>query len=119
MRKKKNFALFMAQPENEFSNQVLNGATKAAKELGHNLFVFPIGLIDGEYSDQEANQYCYQNNILSAFFQSKSLDGAVIEYGTMVSNIGEEEKRKFLHMIGDMPVILLSENAEGYQSVHV
>ena len=117
MYNKKNFALFMAQPENEFSIQVLNGVSKATKEQNINLFVFPIGLIDGVYTDQEATQYRYQNNILEAFFHSKSLDGAIIEYGTMVSNIGEEQKKEFLAKIGDIPVILLSEDAPGFKSV--
>ena len=119
-QRRMNIALFMAMLENEFSAAVLEGASRGAKEIGANLIVFPVGLIDGAYSDKVAHNFSYQYNVLNSYFESKSLDAIVIEYGTIVSSISEDKKKEFLTQItGDIPVILLSEAADGYSSLCV
>ena len=118
-KKRKNIALFLAMLENEFSEAVLEGAVKGAEEIDANLLVFPIGLIDGAYSDKLSNTYRYQYNTLSSFLRSKSIDGAIIEYGTIVSTIEESKKEKFLNELGDMPVVLLVEEAKNHSSILV
>lgn len=117
MSKRKNFALFMAMPDNEFSINLLQGASKAAKELDANLYVFPTGLIDAQYSDGMDHKYHYQYNVLNHFINCNSIDGAIIDYGTMASRMAEDRKKDFLSLIGSVPVILLSEDAEGYHSI--
>lgn len=115
--KRKNYALFMALPGNEFSTNVLLGAEKAAKELDANLLIFPIGLIDGDYWDKEENVYQYQYNVLQGFLSANSIDGAVIEYGTIVSDARQERKSEFLSHIGAFPVVMIAEDAEGFPSI--
>lgn len=117
MKKRKNFALFMAMPDNEFSVHLLKGASKAAQELDANLYVFPTGLIDAQYSDGMDHKYHYQYNVLNHFIDCNSIDGAIVDYGTMASRMEESRKKDYLSLIGSVPVILLSEDAEGYNSI--
>lgn len=116
---KKNIALFMGILENDFSHAVLEGAARGAKETDCNLIVFPMDLINGTYSDNDVNKYRYQYNVLSAFLSANHIDGIVLEYGTIVSAISDVEKKEFLSLMGDTPVVLLSEDAEGYDSICV
>lgn len=117
-KKRKNIALFMALLENEFSAAVLDGAVKGAKEFDTNLIVFPMGLIDGAYSDMVVNNFRYQYNVLSSFLKSNSIDGAIVEYGTIASLLSEEAKKVFLESVSsEVPTILLSEDAEGFASI--
>jgi len=115
--KRKNYALFMAMPDNEISNDVLTGAARAAEEIDANLIVFPTGLIGMPYYDNDITVYRYQYNLLGAFYKSASLDGAIVEYGTIVSDLNEREKKEYLSKIGDIPVVLLADSAEGFTSV--
>lgn len=120
VNRRMNIALFMAMLENEFSMAVLDGASQGARDIDANLMVFPVGLVDGAYSDKVAHNFSYQYNVLNSFFESKSLDAIIIEYGTIVSSISDEKKKEFLMQISDdIPVILLSEVAEGYTSLCV
>lgn len=115
--KRKNIALFLAMLENEFSISVLEGARRGAEEVNANLFVFPVGLINGEYRHKEHNKFRYQYNVLNSFIKSHSIDAAVIEYGTIVSSVDDKKKQEYLSTIGDVPVVLLSEAAKGYPSI--
>ena len=119
MKKKKNIALFLGILENDFCAAVLNGAVRGAKEYDANLFVFPMDLIDAKYSVEYINQYRYQYNTLSAYMKAENLDGMIVEYGTIVSLLDAEQKRKFLSTIGDAPTILLSEEVDGYECITV
>ena len=115
--RRKNYALFMALPGNSFSDAILSGAIKSTEEENANLFVFPYGIIDGRFKDMEACHYKYQYHVCDGFFSSDSIDGVIVEYGTIVSDIAEERKNTFLSRIGDMPTYLLSEDAEGFASI--
>ena len=119
MARRKNIALLMAILENDFSAAVLAGAAKGAEAVGANLIVLPMDLINATYSDMDVNAYRYQYNVLASCIDSNSLDGIVIEYGTIVSSLNEEEKRQFLSQCGDIPTVLLSEKADGYTSICV
>lgn len=119
MGKRKNIALFVAMIENEFSYAICEGALLGAKEIDANLFIFPGGIIDAKYDDVDANCYRYQYNTLYSCVKSKSIDAIVMEYGTVTSFMSPEEKKKFLKQIGDIPLILLAGEEEGYSSVCV
>lgn len=119
MSRKMNIGLFMCILENDFSYAVLEGALKGARENDANLIVFPMDLINGTYAEESVNRFRYQYNTLASHMDSVSLDGVVIEYGTIVSTISNENKTKFLSFIKDKPTILLSEERDGYASVVV
>ena len=119
MARRKNIALLMAILENDFSAAVLTGAAKGAEKIGANLIALPMDLINATYSDMDVNAYRYQYNVLASCIDSNTLDGIVIEYGTIVSALDDEKKREFLSQCGDIPTVLLSERADGFSSICV
>ncbi|MCQ2499391.1 MAG: response regulator [Lachnospiraceae bacterium] len=119
MNRRKNIALFMAILENEFSHSVLEGAVLAAEECDANLIVFPMEIMNATYADMEITVYRYQYNALSEYMKANQIDGIAIEYGTIVSTLSMEEKREFLKLADGKPTVLLSEAAEGYESILV
>lgn len=119
MRNRKNIALYVAMIENEFSYAICEGALLGAKEIDANLFILPGGIIDAKYDDVDANCYRYQYNTLYSCVKSKSVDAVIIEYGTITSFLDAKGKREFLKQFGDVPVILLAGEEEGYSSICV
>lgn len=119
MKKRKNIALFVAMLENEFSYAVCEGALMGAKEIDANLFILPAGIIDARYDDFDANCYRYQYNTLFSCVNSQSIDAIIIEYGTITSFLDAKRKKEFLEQMGDIPIILLAGEEEGYSSILV
>lgn len=119
MKKRKNIALFVAMIENEFSYAVCEGALMGAKEIDANLFILPAGIIDARYDDIDANCYRYQYNTLFSCVDSQSIDAIIIEYGTITSFLDAKRKKEFLEQMGDIPIILLAGEEEGYSSILV
>lgn len=115
---RKNYATFISIPANEVSSKTMLGATKCARDIDANMIFFPFGMlnVDTFYND-EVGTFRYQYNTLGAFFDSKSIDGAIIDYGMITSPVGEEEKKKFLETTNNIPVVLLNGQAEGYNSL--
>ncbi|MBQ0043271.1 MAG: substrate-binding domain-containing protein [Lachnospiraceae bacterium] len=113
---RKNYAVMMALPGNEFSTSVVEGAAEAAKEVNANLLVFPNGILDA--NSPEFNMlYRYQYSTLSSFLGCKSIDGAVVEYGTINLMLNADAKRSYLSQIKGVPTVLLAEKAEGFPGV--
>ena len=119
MKKRKNIALLVAMIENEFSYAICEGALMGAKEIDANLFILPGGIIDARYDDFDANCYRYQYNVLYSCLKSKAIDAVIIEYGTITSFLDAKKKKEFLEKLGDIPVILLAGEEEGYSSICV
>jgi len=104
-------------PGNEYSESIIAGASKAAKDTDSNLYVFAHDLIDGFFADHERNKYRYQYNILSSLSSLEGIDNTIIEYGTICSKIDAEKKEKFLANFNNKTSILLSETADDYPSI--
>lgn len=119
MEKRKNIALFVAMIENEFSYAICDGAMMGAKEIDANLYILPAGIIDAVYDDVDANCYRYQYNTLYSYIDAPSIDAVIIEYGTVTSFWDAAKKKAFLEQLGDIPVILLAGQEEGYSSICV
>ncbi|MGN0153373.1 MAG: GGDEF domain-containing protein [Lachnospiraceae bacterium] len=119
MGKRKNIALLVAMIENEFSYAVCEGAILGAKEIDANLFILPVGIIDANYDDVDANCYRYQYSTLYSCVKSKEIDAVIIEYGTVTSFMDSSKKKEFLEQLGDVPVILLAGEEDGYSSICV
>ena len=116
-RNRKKVAYFMAIPENDFSDAMLKGITKAVKEIDADLIVFPMDLFDEPTEEERADRYRYQYNRLAEFINAKAFDAVFLEYGTIFSTLTYAEKLKYLGLIReDVPVILLSEDMDRYRS---
>jgi len=116
MEGKKNIALFMGIIDNSYSDSIMEGALRGAKECDVNLIIFPVDLIDAVYVDEAFNSFKYQYNIFCSYMNNDSIEGVIVEYGTITSALDEKGKREFLKLTGDKPTILLAERAEGFAS---
>ncbi len=115
--KRKNYALFVAMPDNEISSGVIRGASLAASELDANLLIFPTGLMGNPYSDNDVTVYRYQYNVLSDYYRSDSIDGAIVEFGTITSDLDEQGKLEYLERIGGLKSVLLFESFKNHPGI--
>lgn len=115
--KRLNVALFISEFEDPFANTLCEGAVKAVKEKGYNLYIFPGKFVDSRISPAFEDEYAYQYNCLFQFISEKNIDIAIINLGNIASQMSNESKLEFLKTI-TVPVILISDTVEGYSSVN-
>lgn len=115
--KRLNVALFISEFEDPFANTLCEGAVKAVKEKGYNLYIFPGKFLDSRISPVFEDEYAYQHNCLFQFISDKNIDIAIINLGNIASQMSKESKLQFLKKI-TVPVILISDTVEGYSSVN-
>lgn len=116
---RKTIGLFMAILENDFSAALLDGAAKAAEDLDVNLIVFPMDMINATYTSPDMTACRYQYNILSSYMNTVGLDGLMLDFAAITESLSKSEKKEFLKLAGNKPVMLLSETMEGYASATV
>lgn len=101
-----NVGLVIDDIDDYFSNEITHGALIAASELDINLTIIPGGYIGREL--EEDLKYSYQNNALYNFASDKSFDFLIISIASIFYT-DDEEKRKFIKSLGDIPIITLNE----------
>ncbi len=112
-----NIALIISEFEDPHTNTLCQGVAQAVRERGYHLYIFPAKYV-GEKSTVLLNyDYEYQNNCLFQFVSEKHIDIAIVNLGNIAANSDKEEKLRFLAML-NMPVILISDEMEGYSSVN-
>ncbi len=119
MRQRKNIALFIGMLETEFSHDICEGALLGANEIDANLFVLPGGIINVNYAEQGFDVYRRQYNILYSYAQACPFDAIIVEYGTITSLLDYDEKLEFLEQFGDVPIVLIAGDFEGYSSITI
>ncbi len=119
MKQRKNIALFMGMLETEFSRNICEGAVLGAEEIDANLFIFPGGIINAAFADKDFTMYRRQYNVLYSYASAYKFDAIIFEYGTIVSLLNEQQKKEFLKHFGDVPLVLLVGEQEGYSSIGI
>lgn len=119
MKKRMNIALCVGMIENSFSYSIIDGAMLGAKDIDANLYILPVGIVNAQYDNSGANFYRYQYNTLCSLIHEKSIDVVVLEYGTVTSFLTYQQKTQFLNQFGDIPVMLIAGEHDGYSSVCV
>lgn len=119
MKKRYNVGLIVGNVEDDFSNQICKGAMRAAELVGDNLFIFPVKYLgQTEESKNDQNQkYEYQYNYLISYAQGQSLDMVLLCLSTIGYRTSEKRCREILHSFGDVPVLLIASEEEGYSSI--
>lgn len=117
MDRRLNIGLMISQLDNDFSLAVCRGAIIGAKEIDANLFIMPGRYIEGVYADKKRTEYEYQYNTLFSYAFPEDIDVILILIGTIGSSLSDERKKEFLKSLGDIPVITLACEVEGYPSV--
>ena len=117
-KSRKNIGLMVSNPANNFDGAVLRGAMTGANERDVNLIVFPGRYIKGDFADLARNGNMYQYNSLFSYADSANLDALIILMGTVGTTLNEVERKAFLDMYRDIPVVILAGDAEDYVSVN-
>lgn len=117
MDRRLNIGLMLSNLDNEFDSTVCRGAIIGAKEIDANLFVMPGRYIEGVYADKKRTEYEYQYNTLFSYAFPEDIDVILILIGTVGNSLSDDRKIEFLKKFGDIPVITLACEVEGYPSV--
>ncbi|MDE5992638.1 MAG: substrate-binding domain-containing protein, partial [Oscillospiraceae bacterium] len=117
MEKRLNIGLMISHLEDDFASTVCRGAIQGAKEIDANLIIFPGRYIDAVYADKKRTEYEYQYNTLFSYAFREDIDVLLILIGTIGSGMSYEKKLNFLKSMGDIPIITIACEIEGYPSV--
>ncbi|MCH5193104.1 MAG: GGDEF domain-containing protein [Oscillospiraceae bacterium] len=117
MDRRLNIGLMISHLEDDFASAVCRGAIIGAQEIDANLFIFPGRYIEGVYADKERTKYEYQYNTLFSYAFPDDIDVLLVLAGTIGSSLSAERKKDFLNSLGDIPIITLASEIEGYPSV--
>ncbi len=112
-----NIGLLVDDLEVGFSKSIVCGAELAAKELDANLFIFPGKYIKPDYLDKNMNKYNYQYNTIFPYAGATDMDIIFVLLGSIASTRTKEEQADFLHSLGNVPIVTLCCQIEGYPSV--
>lgn len=115
--RKLNIALLISEFEDPHTNTLCQGVAQAVRERGYQLYIFPTKFLDAKTTPLLSYDYEYQNNCLFQFVSEHHIDVAIVNLGNIAANSDKEEKQKFLQML-KMPVILISDEMDGYSSVN-
>lgn len=117
MAKRPNIGLMISHLEDDFASAVCRGAIVGAKETDANLIIFPGRYIDAVYADKKRTEYEYQYNTLFSYAFPDDIDVLLVLVGTIGSGMSYEKKQAFLKEMGDIPIITIASEVEGYPSV--
>lgn len=117
MKKRLNIGLMISHLEDDFANAVCRGAIIGAKEIDANLFIFPGRYIDGVYADKKRTEYEYQYNTLFSYAFPEDIDVLLVLAGTICGSVPYERKKEFLESFGDIPMITIACEIDGYSSI--
>ena len=117
MERRLNIGLMISHLEDDFASAVCRGAIIGAKEIDANLIIFPGRYIDAVYVDKKRTEYEYQYNTLFSYAYPEDIDVLLILIGTIGSGMSYEKKQAFLKDMGDIPIITIASEVEGYPSV--
>lgn len=114
--KRYNIGLVTGNVEDDFPNQICEGAIQAAAELDDNLFIVPVKYFDSYDFTDPLQKYEYQYNTLISYAQVHSLDIVLLCLGN-ISAIHEARSTEIMNGFGNIPIILIASELEGYSSV--
>lgn len=116
-QKRINIGLLVSDLENDFDNAVSKGVMEGAKEVDANLFIIPGRYLKGQYNDKERSRDTYQYNTLFSYVNKNNIDVLLVLLGTIGTVISEREKKVFLDMYQDIPVVLIASEMDGYPNI--
>lgn len=114
--KRYNIGLVTGNVEDDFPNRICEGAIQAAAELDDNLFIVPVKYFDRYDFTDPLQKYEYQYNTLISYAQVHSLDIVLLCLGN-ISAIHEARSTEIMNGFGDIPIILIASELDGYSSV--
>lgn len=118
-RRRIRIAMLVSHLEDDFDDAVCEGAMMAAKEYDVNLIVLPGRYIDAIYADKIRTEYEYQYNTLFELAKYDGFDALLVLIGTIGSHLDKKRRIDFLKKFGDIPIVTLTSQIEGYPCISV
>ncbi len=118
-RRRIRIGLLVSHLEDDFDDAVCEGAMIAAKQYDVDLVVLPGRYIDAVYADKIRTEYEYQYNTLFELAKDDGFDALLVLIGTIGSHLDKERRREFLKQFGNVPIITLTSQIDGYPCITV
>ena len=112
-----NIALFIANVEDQFSNDILRGAYLAADEVEANIIVIPGKYFELDRSADPRQRYEYQYNALFSYAKGNDIDIIVAGIGTIGYMVDSKRKREFLNEFEGIPIITIASKEGDFPSI--
>ena len=116
-KKRLNIGFLADDLDMSLTAEVIQGASIAAKELDANLFLFPGKYLKPDYRDKKMAMYNYQFNTIFSYAGINHLDILYVMLGSIASTRTKQEQIEFLNSLGDIPIIILCCEIDGYPSI--
>ena len=116
-RRRIKVGLLVSHLEEDFDDQVCEGAMIGAEQADVNLVIFPGRYVDGVYADKLRTEYEYQYNTLFDMAAQNKFDVLLVLIGTLGSHLDKDKKAEFLKKFGSTPVITITARVDGYPCV--
>ena len=118
-RRRIRIGMLVSHLNDEFDSAVCNGAMIAAKQHDTDLIILPGRYIDAEYADKIRTKYEYQYNTLFSLAKDEGFDALLVLIGTIGSNIDKQRRKEFMAELGEVPIITLTSQIDGYPCISV
>jgi DNA-binding LacI/PurR family transcriptional regulator len=110
--------------EMSYTNRIIQGCIRAAKERGINLIIYPGSALKEERdvsleqvgTERYSGRTTFHRNILYEFAMRNHLDGMIVSAQTVGAYLSEDEFETFLKKF-HVPILLLEQKKEGYSSL--
>lgn len=109
--------LLLSEYYDEFIRDACEGAMRAAEELDTDLYLLAGGYLKADYTDDNKNNYDFENNSIFEFGIGTGLDALIIYLDNIAKLVGDEERIRLLEKFGDIPLIIVASEMEGYNSI--
>lgn len=111
--------MLVSHLEDDFDDAVCEGAMIAAKQHDIDLVILPGRYIDAVYADKIRTEYEYQYNTLFELAKDDGFDALLVLIGTIGSHLDKERRKAFLQQFGNVPIITLTSQIDGYPCISV
>ena len=118
-RRRLRIGMLLSHLEDDFDDAVCEGAMIAAEQHDVNLVILPGRYIDAVYADKIRTEYEYQYNTLFELAKADGFDALLVLIGTIGSHLNKQRRREFLEQFGNVPIITLTSQIEGYPCISV
>ena len=109
--------LLISEYYDEFIRDACEGAMRAAEEMDTDLYLLAGGYLKADYRDDNKNNYEFENNSIFEFGIGTGLDALIIFLDNIAKLVCDEVRSEFLKKFGDIPMIIVASEMEGYSSI--
>lgn len=118
-RRRIRIGMLVSHLEDDFDDAVCEGAMIAAKQFDVDLIILPGRYIDAVYADKIRTEYEYQYNTLFELAKDDGFDALLVLIGTIGSHLDKKRRKEFLQKFGNVPIITLTSQIDGYPCISV